>query len=97
MEITVIIENDNAGLKTNRVQIVTLGNIDPPSNWVGFTLNQIALQVDDATRKRLEAVSSAMGNPQMTKEEFKEFGRSIKLSDVQPLLKHNRAPGLKEV
>jgi len=94
MQITILLENDHAGLKHNSVKMIPMGEFDPPAGLMALSLNRIADLLDDAVKNhRMAAIISKPGVEIISEEEFIMMATKVKLSDVQPYLKQDLAPG----
>ena len=94
MQITILLENDHGGLKRNSAKVIPLDQFDPPAGWVAMALDRLADMLDDAVKNhRMAAIIAKPGVAVINNEEFVQMATKVKLSDIQPYLKQDLAPG----
>lgn len=94
MQITILLENDHGGLKRNSVKIIPIGEFDPSAGMIAMAFDTLSEMLDDAVKNhRMASIISKPGIEILTKEEFVQMAAKIKLSEVQPYLKQDLAPG----
>lgn len=94
MQITILLENDHGGPNHNNVKMIPMGEFDPPAGLIAMSLERIANLLHDAVKNhRMAAIISHPGVEVITDEKFIQMAKDVRLSDVQPFLRQDLAPG----